>query len=198
LSGCYADVQTRMKREKLIHGMLDHADEILPGLYLGSIEAMLGFHNMPIAQRSEWRIISLLSDTDMFGVTTPLFLSKHVLFRVEDRRSQDLSGVFDKCADEITRAFARGKKVLVHCVAGISRSPSAVAAYLIKNKGMELPRTSSVCAPEINLWQWMLTPHTYSGHALTASHWHWRACDLEDLGVVLDPDQPRPLHGLTC
>jgi protein-tyrosine phosphatase len=138
LSGCYADVQTRMKREKLIHGMLDHADEILPGLYLGSIEAMLGFHNMPIAQRSEWRIISLLSDTDMFGVTTPLFMSKHVLFRVEDRRSQDMSGVFDKCADEITRAFARRKKVLVHCVAGISRSPSAVAAYLIKNKGMDV------------------------------------------------------------
>lgn len=41
----------------------------------------------------------------------------------------------EEYADEINSALTRGVFVAVHCFAGISRSPAAVAAYLIKYKG---------------------------------------------------------------
>lgn len=49
-----------------------------------------------------------------------------------DRETQDLSLYFEECNDFIKNA----KKVLVHCVAGKSRSPSIVIGYLIAEKKM--------------------------------------------------------------
>jgi len=38
----------------------------------------------------------------------------------------------------ITQAISENGKVLIHCVAGINRSPTMTVAYLMKEKNMEL------------------------------------------------------------
>ncbi|KAL5968109.1 Dual specificity protein phosphatase 14 [Taenia solium] len=62
----------------------------------------------------------------------------HVQVCVEDIESADLRAHFDSVADRIDREARRGGRSLVHCVAGVSRSPSLVLAYLVKHSSMTL------------------------------------------------------------
>jgi protein-tyrosine phosphatase len=54
---------------------------------------------------------------------------------VDDTEDSDLAAYFDRAIDFIEQARASEGRVLVHCVAGISRSPTVVAAYLIRTRG---------------------------------------------------------------
>ena len=54
---------------------------------------------------------------------------------IEDGRITNC-GVFEKAADVIATARSEGKNVLVHCAAGVSRSATAVMAYLMIHEGM--------------------------------------------------------------
>lgn len=62
-------------------------------------------------------------------------------------------GAFDRAAKEIGLARKQGRKLLVHCAAGISRSSSAVLSYLMTHKdigfekGLRILRSSR---PQIN------------------------------------------------
>lgn len=62
----------------------------------------------------------------------------HVQICVEDLESADLGAHFDAVADRIAREARKGGRSLVHCVAGVSRSPSLVLAYLVKHAHMTL------------------------------------------------------------
>ena len=54
----------------------------------------------------------------------------------EDTVSFPLNQYFDEIADFINESYANGGSIIVHCGQGISRSPSAVIAFLIKYKKM--------------------------------------------------------------
>jgi len=49
-----------------------------------------------------------------------------------DDGSTDLGSVLKRCFEFIDEAKAKNQKILIHCVAGINRSPSIVIAYLMK------------------------------------------------------------------
>jgi dual specificity protein phosphatase 1B len=51
-----------------------------------------------------------------------------------DRPHSEIEKYFDECADFIDNAVNDGKKVLIHCKCGVSRSSTLTAAYLIKKK----------------------------------------------------------------
>jgi protein tyrosine phosphatase len=53
-----------------------------------------------------------------------------------DVSNTDLHSVFDVVSNFIDDAVKRGEKVLIHCHAGVSRSVTLLAAYLILCRGM--------------------------------------------------------------
>lgn len=55
-----------------------------------------------------------------------------------DSESCDLSADFDKAVDFIVDTLKK-TNVLVHCLAGVSRSVSMVIAYFIREHGMDYP-----------------------------------------------------------
>ena len=55
-----------------------------------------------------------------------------------DEPNQDLKQYFHPAADLIHETIKSGGKVVVHCMAGVSRSTSIVLAYLVKYRNMTL------------------------------------------------------------
>ncbi|KAJ6608519.1 protein-tyrosine phosphatase-like protein [Mycena sp. CBHHK59/15] len=55
---------------------------------------------------------------------------------IHDKESVDLRPYLEAACVYIERALRRGESVLVHCQQGVSRSPSIVIAYLIRNHAM--------------------------------------------------------------
>ncbi|RWS10183.1 dual specificity protein phosphatase 14-like protein [Dinothrombium tinctorium] len=57
---------------------------------------------------------------------------------IADERTADISPYFDFVADKMNQVLEKGGNVVVHCVSGISRSPTLVIAFLIKYRMMTL------------------------------------------------------------
>jgi len=53
-----------------------------------------------------------------------------------DQITSDLRPHLEAVCNHIDKALRSGRSVLVHCQQGVSRSPSVVIAYLIRNHGM--------------------------------------------------------------
>jgi len=85
----------------------------------------------------------------------------HVL--MYDAEEQDLLQYLDQCVDHIHSVVEEGGNILVHCVAGVSRSASVCIAYLIKYQRMTLhaafkhvsSRRSCIC-PNLGFWQQLI------------------------------------------
>jgi atypical dual specificity phosphatase len=58
--------------------------------------------------------------------------------RLTDEEDSDIGYVVARACEYIDAVAAANGKVLVHCVAAISRSPTVVAAYLMLRRGMKL------------------------------------------------------------
>ncbi|XP_022644297.1 dual specificity protein phosphatase 14-like [Varroa destructor] len=84
-----------------------------------------------------------------FGITMVVNVTNDVIddgvpgitykrFAAVDEPSQDLKKYFHPAADCIHETIRTGGKVVVHCMAGVSRSCSIVLAYLVKYRNMTL------------------------------------------------------------
>ncbi|XP_078269536.1 dual specificity protein phosphatase 5 [Rhinoraja longicauda] len=106
--------------------------EILPYLYLGS-----AYH----ASRPDF--LDDLHITALLNVSRNCaeYFKSNYLYKfipVEDSASADISSHFQEAIDFIDHVRLTGGKVLVHCEAGISRSPTICLAYLMKSKQLRL------------------------------------------------------------
>jgi atypical dual specificity phosphatase len=115
--------------------------EIVPGLWLG------GYRAVTLSNFQELKIevvISVMSEEDIadFGLDTVLEEASEELgvswiqIECEDTPEEDLSEYFGSVSDILEQCIVGRKPVLVHCLGGISRSPTLVCAYLMKSCGL--------------------------------------------------------------
>ena len=69
----------------------------------------------------------------------------HKVIKVEDQETENLGKYFDEMVEFIEENRRKMVNVLVHCFAGVSRSSSAVIAYLMKYLGWDYSRAFSHC-----------------------------------------------------
>ena len=105
------------------------ADEVVPGIWIGDYAdandpAFIRKHKIGV-------ILNLAKEVD----------DRHTLAGVQlvkvgmDDGVMANRGLMSKAADVIANAVAAKNPILVHCAAGISRSSTAVIAYLMQSKG---------------------------------------------------------------
>ena len=71
--------------------------------------------------------------------------SKHISNHVEnikisirDKDTSDITPFLDPVCDTVNAHLSKNRKVLIHCKAGMNRSPAFVIAYLMKYNDMSL------------------------------------------------------------
>ncbi|MEE6486936.1 hypothetical protein FKM82_014733 [Ascaphus truei] len=106
--------------------------EILPFLYLGS-----AYHASKREFLTNLRITALLN---VSRKSSDYFKDQYNYkwIPVEDNHTADISSHFQEAIDFIDTVRRSGGRVLVHCEAGISRSPTICMAYLMKTKRIRL------------------------------------------------------------
>lgn len=111
------------------------ADRIDGNLFLGNLKSVLVLRDAEEDVKKEWSIISVISELDLALLCSlPEECFSHMLIDIEDSPSSNIINEFEKAINFIDNSFEHNKKVLVHCISGISRSSTIVCAYLMKHK----------------------------------------------------------------
>ena len=105
-------------------------DYIIKGLFVGDA---LGAKNKEKLQANG--ITHILNVTNTGERHFPS-LFEYKVVAVEDFETVDIKRHFKECIQFITAAHNQGGSVLVHCYAGLSRSVTVVAAYLMQTHKM--------------------------------------------------------------
>ena len=99
--------------------------EIIPNLYLGNRLSTTIADKLNIDH-----IISIGSKTKSIGIS-----NTHIGLR--DDNSLDITKELNNVTKLMDDLLKKNKKILIHCRAGINRSPSFVLAYMCKYKEMD-------------------------------------------------------------
>ena len=114
------------------------ADEIVYGLYLGNINSV--YDKKTLKELGITNIISVLAG---FDAPFPEDFN-YLIINALDNENTDLSKIFEDTNSFIEKAFENNEKILVHCMAGRSRSASVIIAYLIKTFGINAKTSISM------------------------------------------------------
>jgi hypothetical protein len=104
--------------------IVERSDEVHPGIFIGSYSSVLDENLV----KNEIDVVLNMARECEYTLHTPC--TQLVKIGIDDGRLANC-GVFEKAADVIADARKDGKKVLVHCAAGVSRSATAVMTYLM-------------------------------------------------------------------
>ncbi len=82
-------------------------------------------------------IINVTKDIPFYHENSNRIKIEYLKIPVNDSLDQDIKKYFDETNKFIDKVKQQNGKVLVHCQAGISRSPTIVIAYLMKKEKRE-------------------------------------------------------------
>jgi protein-tyrosine phosphatase len=119
---------------QIIPGRLWVGTSIVPGdakqlrrMGITIVVSLQSDHDLEERHISLKKLVKALSDANIDLSRVP----------VRDFSKRDLALRLPKCVAEVEAALAPGwAKVYLHCTAGINRSPTVAAAYLVKSRGM--------------------------------------------------------------
>jgi len=98
-------------------------DEITPGLYIGDIMAL----NDDLFMSKIDCVINLSNQKNLYPEQTKVYN-----IDIFDHPDTDISKYLDLTFDLIKNSIENDDQILVHCIAGQSRSPTIVIHYLMK------------------------------------------------------------------
>ncbi|KAM8708081.1 hypothetical protein ACLKA7_015108 [Drosophila subpalustris] len=108
--------------------------EIIPGLFLGNAS-----HSCDSNALQKYNIKYVLNVTpDLPNEFEKLGIIKYLQIPITDHYSQDLAMHFPAAIHFIEEARSANSAVLVHCLAGVSRSVTVTLAYLMHTKAISL------------------------------------------------------------
>jgi len=106
--------------------------EVVPGLFLG---------DRTTALRGDLLLQNGVSLVVSAGGGSSLCLPysiKQINMRLRDNNKDSFLGQIDHVAQSIEAELKANKKVLVHCQAGLSRSPAVIAGFLLLKRGLSV------------------------------------------------------------
>jgi len=120
-----------------------HPSEILDGfLFLGNIDNAKSVCSAGLFGID--RILSVLVEPheghylSMWEEIVACTRTQHQFLRIEDAVDEDISELFSPACEFLEQARIAGSRVIVHCLAGRSRSAAIVLAYLMRCHGKTL------------------------------------------------------------
>lgn len=104
-------------------------DQISDDIYVGSVWSLSSLRDLK--QANITHIVSLLRG-DVQDMTVHGFKQLHV--EIDDDDEEDIMRFFELTNKFINEATSQGTNVLVHCIAGISRSVTVATAYILRKQ----------------------------------------------------------------
>jgi protein-tyrosine phosphatase len=146
--------------------MILDCNEIIPGrLWIGS-RVRAGDVKL-LKQMGITTVVNLQTDADLSdsGISFKKLLKAYSEAEIEIRRvpvidfdSRDLAERLPLCVSEVEAVLTpRWTRVYLHCTAGVNRSPTTAAAYLIRSQGMtaleayDSVRDRRYCDPDLDV-----------------------------------------------
>ncbi|KAF9166367.1 dual specificity phosphatase 12 [Actinomortierella ambigua] len=168
-----------MDSAKILHEM----QEILPGLFLSGV--------IPADSEEMLKEKGITHIVQMTDVRLPRYPGKYLykVLCVPDWEKTNLIKHFPETNRFIADALGKGGKVLVHCVAGASRSPTIVCAYLMKEQklkveeALEFVRTKRPLVGPNQGFMSQLQMYYDIGYDVNTSHTQYRRFLIESMAV---------------
>lgn len=129
------EVQQAQDRAEFVElvEFLSHGRQIAPGLYIGG---------QLVAENDRWLDSSIDFVVNIAGMRFPYmerFGNDRVLaIELADNPHADAKSLFASVVERVSAQLSSGKRVLVHCKQGKSRSAAFIAAYLVAKGNMSL------------------------------------------------------------
>jgi len=143
------------------------ANEIIKDVYLGNIDSCYDRENLK--KLGITHIISVIS-----GFSPPYPDDfEYLVINALDTTNTNLKDHFEVCSSFIDNALNKyGGKVLIHCMAGKSRSATILAAYIIKHYGTD----TNNALKSIKIKRNIIEPNSYFIEQLNEYHKELYSC----------------------